>query len=82
MLTVSLIRLLLSDILVANGISLIDQKAIETLLNLVEKYGQHGRDVSQQGTGTVKDVRGNENVRVVETNLRVSVDLFALQSRI
>ena len=82
MLTVSLIHLLLSDILVANGISLIDQKAIETLLNLVEKYGQHSRDVSQQGTGTVKDVRGNENVRVVETNLRVSVDLCYLQHRI
>lgn len=64
------------------GYQFVDQKAIETLLNLVEKYGQHGRDVSQQGIGTVKDVRGNENVRVVETNLRVSVDLFALQSRI
>ena len=55
----------------------IDQKAIETILSLVEKYGSHSRDLSQQGTGVVKDVRGHSSVHTVETNLRVShIPLF------
>jgi len=55
----------------------LDQRAIETLLNLAEKYARHSQDLSKQGTGTVKDVRGNDSVRTVETNLRVSsVGLF------
>lgn len=53
------------------------QRAIETLLGLVEKYGGHGRDLSQQGTGVVKDVRGHETVRTVETNLRLLLERFA-----
>lgn len=53
------------------------QRAIETMLNLVEKYGGHGREVSQQGTGVVKDVRGHETVHTIETNLRLLLERFA-----
>lgn len=53
------------------------QRAIETLLGLVEKYGGHGREISQQGSGSVKDVRGHETVRTIETNLRLLLERFA-----
>lgn len=47
------------------------------MLDLAEKYGQHSKDLSHQGVGSVKDVRGNDNVKTVETNLRVLLERFA-----
>lgn len=42
------------------------------MLDLAEKYARHSQDLSKQGSGSVKNVRGNNSVRTVETNLRVS----------
>lgn len=42
------------------------------MLDLAEKYARHSQDLSKQGTGSIKDVRGHNSVRTVETNLRVS----------
>ncbi|EYE92753.1 uncharacterized protein EURHEDRAFT_379885 [Aspergillus ruber CBS 135680] len=53
------------------------QRAIETLLDLAEKYARHSQDLSKQGTGSIKDVRGHNSVRTVETNLRVLLERFA-----
>jgi hypothetical protein len=49
----------------------IDQQAIETLLTLAETYAGHGRDLSQQGAGTVKGAHTDDSLRVAETDLRV-----------
>lgn len=57
------------------NIYIVDQKAIETLLSLAEKYARQTNDISQQGTGSVREVGGNQGVKTVETNLRVSVAL-------
>jgi hypothetical protein len=51
---------------------ILDQQAVGTLLSLAEKYGRHTRDISQQGAGTTKELRGNERIRSMETNLKVS----------
>lgn len=49
----------------------LDQQAIETLLTLAESYAGHGREMSQQGTQTVKGARSDTGLTVAETNLRV-----------
>ncbi|KAI9932892.1 hypothetical protein MW887_009144 [Aspergillus wentii] len=53
------------------------QQAIETLLNLAEKYAGHSKDLTQQGTGAVQGVRANSSVQTVETNLRILIERFA-----
>lgn len=53
------------------------QQAIQTLLDLVSKYGSTGRNLSQQGAGAVQGIRGGEKVRTMETNLRVLIERFA-----
>ncbi|EYE96876.1 uncharacterized protein EURHEDRAFT_514102 [Aspergillus ruber CBS 135680] len=53
------------------------QKAIETLLSLAEKYARQTNDISQQGTGSVREVGGNQGVKTVETNLRTLLERFA-----
>lgn len=53
------------------------QEAIETLLDLAEQYAGHGRDVSKQSVGTVKDVRGDSALQRAETNLRILIERFA-----
>ncbi|PKX92530.1 uncharacterized protein P174DRAFT_421582 [Aspergillus novofumigatus IBT 16806] len=53
------------------------QQAVGTLLSLAEKYGRHTRDISQQGAGTTKELRGNERIRSMETNLKTLIERFA-----
>ncbi|THC99081.1 hypothetical protein EYZ11_001477 [Aspergillus tanneri] len=53
------------------------QQAIQTLLNLVEKYGSTTRHISEQGAGAVKGIRGGSKVQAMETNLRVLIERFA-----
>ncbi|KAL8683858.1 MAG: hypothetical protein Q9186_000201 [Xanthomendoza sp. 1 TL-2023] len=47
------------------------QQAIETLLNLAEEYSGHGKNISQQGAGTVKGAHGDSALTTAETDLRV-----------
>ncbi|KAL1857359.1 hypothetical protein Plec18167_008369 [Paecilomyces lecythidis] len=53
------------------------QQAIETLLTLAEKYGGHGKDLTSQAGGSVKDVRSDENLKSAETKLRLLIERFA-----
>lgn len=53
------------------------QEAIETLLNLAETYAGHGRDLSQQGAGTVKGAHEDTALTRAETNLRTLIERFA-----
>lgn len=48
-----------------------DQQAIETLLNLAEEYGGHGKNLSQQGVGSVKGAHSDTALTAAETDLRV-----------
>jgi hypothetical protein len=48
-----------------------DQKAIETLLSLAEKYGSTTRHLSQQGAGAVQGTRGTDKISKMEKHLRV-----------
>jgi hypothetical protein len=49
----------------------IDQQAIETLLSLAETYAGHGKNLGQQGSGTVKGAHQDNNLTRAETNLVV-----------
>jgi len=49
----------------------LDQNAIETLLNLAEKYTGHTREASQKGAGAVRGVQKDENLQAAQTNLKV-----------
>ncbi|KAL8883658.1 MAG: hypothetical protein Q9192_007058, partial [Flavoplaca navasiana] len=53
------------------------QQAIETLLNLAEEYSGHGRNLSQQGAGTVKGAHGDNALTSAETDLRTLLERFA-----
>ncbi|OJJ49338.1 hypothetical protein ASPZODRAFT_61111 [Penicilliopsis zonata CBS 506.65] len=53
------------------------QQAIETLLELAEKYAGHTKDYASQGSGAVKDVRAGGPVQQAETNLRILIERFA-----
>ncbi|KAK9583377.1 hypothetical protein V6Z92_007519 [Aspergillus fumigatus] len=53
------------------------QQAVGTLLSLAEKYGRHTRDISKQGAGTTKELRGNERIRSMEANLKTLIERFA-----
>ncbi|KAI4127360.1 MAG: hypothetical protein LQ338_003236 [Usnochroma carphineum] len=48
-----------------------DQQAIETLLNLAEEYGGHGKNLSQHGAGTVKGAHSDNALTAAETDLRI-----------
>ena len=48
-----------------------DQQAIETILNLAEEYGGHGKNLSQQGAGSVKGAHSDSALTAAETDLRV-----------
>lgn len=48
-----------------------DQQAIETMLDLVEKYGSRSRHAAQQSTSSVKGTRQGGKVQTMEQNLRV-----------
>ncbi|KAI4290149.1 MAG: hypothetical protein L6R35_000578 [Caloplaca aegaea] len=47
------------------------QQAVETLLNLAEEYSGHGKNMSQQGAGTVKGAHSDTALTTAETDLRV-----------
>ncbi|KAL8736013.1 MAG: hypothetical protein Q9166_000575 [cf. Caloplaca sp. 2 TL-2023] len=53
------------------------QQAIETLLNLAEEYGGHGKNLSQQGAGTVKGAHSDNALTSAETDLRTLLERFA-----
>lgn len=53
------------------GLKKTDQQAIETLLDLAEKYGSRSRHAVKEGTGSVKDTRGGGKVQSLEKSLRV-----------
>lgn len=35
------------------------KRAVQTILDLAEEYGRHGRSMAKDGSGTVKDARTN-----------------------
>ncbi|KAL8952780.1 MAG: hypothetical protein Q9222_001327 [Ikaeria aurantiellina] len=47
------------------------QQAIETILNLAEEYGGHGKNMSQQGAGSMKGAHSDTALTTAETDLRV-----------
>ncbi|KAJ1337236.1 DUF5923 family protein [Microdochium nivale] len=51
------------------------QQAIQTLLDLAEQYGSHGRNVTESGAGTVQQARGG--LRAAEADLRTLIERFA-----
>jgi DNA ligase-4 len=51
------------------------QQAINTLLDLAEEYGGHAKNLSQQGTGTVKDTRSG--LAQAEEDLKTLLERFA-----
>ncbi|KAI4163415.1 MAG: hypothetical protein LQ342_002922 [Letrouitia transgressa] len=53
------------------------QQAIETLLTLAEQYGGHGRNLGQQGAGSVKGAHSNTALTTAETDLRKLLERFA-----
>ncbi|KAL8691203.1 MAG: hypothetical protein Q9218_003516 [Villophora microphyllina] len=53
------------------------QQAIETLLNLAEQYGGHGKNLSQQGAGTVKGAHSDSALTTAETDLRVRLGFMS-----
>lgn len=53
------------------------QQAIETLLDLAETYGRHGRDMSQAGAGTVKGAHADDSLQAAETDLKTLIERFA-----
>ncbi|KAL2860733.1 uncharacterized protein BJX67DRAFT_386370 [Aspergillus lucknowensis] len=53
------------------------QQAIETLLDLAEKYGGRGRQMAHQGSGSVQETRSSASVQRMERNLRTLIERFA-----
>ncbi|GKZ34572.1 hypothetical protein AbraIFM66950_004886 [Aspergillus brasiliensis] len=53
------------------------QQAIRTLLSMAEKYGSHGRNLSQQGAGSVQGFRSGDKIQRMEANLRTLIERFA-----
>lgn len=46
------------------------KRAVQTILNLAEEYGRHGRSMAKDGSGTVKSTR---------TNLQKATDDFKVR---
>lgn len=57
--------------MVNNANAITDQQAIETLLSLAEEYAGHGKNISQQGAGTVKGAHDDSALTTAEADLRV-----------
>ena len=53
------------------------QQAVETLLELAEKYAGHAKTTGKDTSSTVKDWRGGDAVQAVEHNLRTLIERFA-----
>ncbi|KAJ5109093.1 hypothetical protein N7456_005768 [Penicillium angulare] len=53
------------------------QQAVETLLDMAEKYAGHAKDTTTQSGGAVTDIRATDSVKAVEYNLRTLIERFA-----
>ncbi|KAL4811252.1 hypothetical protein BDV18DRAFT_7211 [Aspergillus unguis] len=53
------------------------QQAIETMLDLAEKYGSRSRHAVQQGTSSVQGTRGGGKIQTMEKSLRTLIERFA-----
>ncbi|KAL2820193.1 hypothetical protein BDW59DRAFT_117374 [Aspergillus cavernicola] len=53
------------------------QQAIETLLNMAEKYGSRSREMAQQGSGSFQGTREQGPVQRMEKSLRTLIERFA-----
>lgn len=53
------------------------EEAVETLLSLAEQYGGHGKNVAQQGAGTVKGAHTDDALTSAETDLKTLLERFA-----
>lgn len=53
------------------------QQAIETLLDMAEKYAGHTKNVAGQSGSAAKDVRSTDSVQAVENDLRTLIERFA-----
>ncbi|KAI4932926.1 hypothetical protein J4E85_003329 [Alternaria conjuncta] len=53
------------------------QRAIETLLNLAEQYSGHGKNLGQQGKGSVQGAHQNEILTTAEADLKTLLERFA-----
>ncbi|KAI9816856.1 MAG: hypothetical protein M1827_001501 [Pycnora praestabilis] len=53
------------------------QQAIETLLGLAEEYAGHGKNLGQQGSGTVKGAHADDHLSTAEADLRTLIERFA-----
>lgn len=53
------------------------QQAIETLLDMAEKYAGHTKDAAGQSGSAAKDVRSTDSVKAVENDLRTLIERFA-----
>ncbi|RAR03598.1 lipid binding protein [Stemphylium lycopersici] len=53
------------------------QRAIETLLNLAEQYSGHGKNLGQQGKGSVQGAHENDALTTAEADLRTLLERFA-----
>ena len=60
---------------------LLDQQSIETLLSLAEEYGGHGKNMSQQGAGTVKGAHSDTALTSAETDLKVRYRFYVREQR-
>ncbi|KAL1606433.1 hypothetical protein SLS60_003837 [Paraconiothyrium brasiliense] len=52
------------------------QRAIDTLLTLAEQYAGHGRDVAQQGKGSVQGAHQDDSLQMAEADLKVCLPGF------
>lgn len=55
----------------------LDNQAIDTLLNLAETYGGHGKDIAQQSAGAVQGAHADDSLRNAEADLLALVERFA-----
>ncbi|KAJ6126885.1 hypothetical protein N7523_002497 [Penicillium sp. IBT 18751x] len=53
------------------------QQAIETLLDMAEKYAGHTKEITAQSGSAAKDVRSTDSVQAVENDLRTLIERFA-----
>lgn len=52
-------------------------EAVDSLLDLAEKYQGHGKSLASQGTGTVKSARSDDHLKYAEKNLKVLLQRFS-----
>ncbi|RYN42601.1 hypothetical protein AA0113_g6618 [Alternaria arborescens] len=53
------------------------QRAIETLLSLAEQYSGHGKNLGQQGKGSVQGAHQNDALTTAEADLKTLLERFA-----